>query len=246
MKNNVAYESLKDRIESIPNDQIKVCGIPFSIYLQECEYLHDRSLKDIELLKVCGISKDTLDDLSTRIELCRFMYLQWKSLSKEKGSNQKKWEALSPQAFELRDHLTHSFLYAFRNNPPLISTLKNLKKGNSQPVLIQSLKDLSELGLKHLKLLEAINLTKETLITASELSYSMSELLAAYHSELGSSNKAKERYLKTFTYTKELVDEIRLAGKFVFWKDKKRLRDYASAHVRNKNKKYLKRKNTSV
>lgn len=245
MINNAAFLSIKNQLELITDDQVKTCTIPISIYLQESEHLHSRATKDLEQLRICGISLETLKDLKTRIEACRFVYTQWKLLSKEKGCYQQKWEELSPQAFELRKHLIHTFLYAFRNRPSSLSVLKDIKKQHSQSTQIQSLKDLSVLGLKHFNLLEPLSMKKETLIKAAELASQLTELLANYHAEQGSSNSTKVQYLKSFSYTKELVDEIRLAGKFVFWKDKTHLKEYASAYVRNKNKKYIREKDQS-
>ena len=246
MINNVAYNSIKDKIELIRTDEIKICHIPMDIYLQEAEYMHQRAFKDLEKLQVCGISKDTLDDLSIRIDACQFIYLQWKFIRKEKKVNSKKWAELSPQAFELKDDLLHTFYYAFRNYPELISTLKDIRKGNSQAALVQNLNNLACLGLANLDKLGAVNLAKETLTKAAELSRNMAKLLAAYNSEKMNSNLIKEHHLKAFTYTKELVDEIRLAGKYVFWKDKKHMEEYASAYVRNKNKKYVKEKPSTI
>ncbi len=208
--------------------------------------MYDRASKDLKQLSVCGISEETLNDLRMRTEACRFIYLQWKFLSKEKRVNSTKWAKLSPQAFELKDDLIHTFLYAFRNYPELISTLRDIKKGNTQANLIQNLNNLSMLGLAHLDKLEAVNIDKETLTKASELSKSMAKILAAYHSEKANSDLIKEQHMKAFTYTKELVDEIRLAGKYIFWKDEKRLKQYASAYVRNKNRKYTKDKSTEL
>jgi len=246
MINTAAYESIKDCINSIPQDQIKICSIPLSVYLQEAEYLHDRASKDLDKLNVCGITKENMDDLKTRIKACRFTHLKWKSVSKEKGRNLKKWKELSPQAFALKDELIHTFLYAYRKNPRLVATIKDQKKEKAQVDMIQALKNLSVLGLSNFDKIESIGVTKETLIRASELSREMSLLLAAYHAEQGSSYNTKVLQLKAYTYTKELVDEIRLAGKYVFWKDKTRLKEYASEYVREKNKKYMKEKATSV
>lgn len=246
MIDNAAYKSIQDRIESIPKNQIKTCSIPLSIYLQEAEYLHGRAGKDLEQLKLCGITKEYLDDLQTRIEACRLIFLQWKSVNKETGENLKKWKELSPEAFALKDELIHIFLYAYRKNPHLITTIKDIRKGNSQVEMIRALKNLSVLGLRNLKTIESINITKEKLIRASELSDDMALLLASYHTEQGSSYKTKDLQLKAYTYLRELVDEIRLAGKYVFWKDKTHLKEYASEYVRKKNKRYTKVKASSI
>jgi hypothetical protein len=46
---------------------------------------------------------------------------------------------------------------------------------------------------------------------------------------------------KAYLHLKDAVDEIRMVGQYVFWKDEKKLRNYSSAYTRGKNKAYCKK-----
>lgn len=242
MINNIAYKSLKDRIESIPKDQIKTCSIPLSVYLQEADYLYDRANKDLVQLNRCGIGEESLDDFKTRTEACRSVYLAWVAIQKEIDDNQIAWRNQLPIASELKAKLIHTFFFAFRNDPLVTKRIKRINKGNRHTSLIQSLNDLSVLGLAHLDVLVPFDISLETLKSASELSDQTQKIRTAWHGYKTRTNTDKRLRDKSYTYLKERVDEIRTAGKFLFWKDKTHLKEYASEYVRKKNKKYAKEK----
>jgi hypothetical protein len=246
MVNNIAYESLKDRIESIPDDKIKTCSIPFSIYLQEAEYLHDRANKDLEQLTRYGIEEASLNDFKTRIEACRAVYLTWVAIQKEIDDSQVAWRNQLRIASEFRAKFIHTFFFAFRNDPLTTKQIKRINKGCSYASLIQSLSDLSVLGLSHLDVLKPFGIKRETLNSIDQLISQTQDSRMKWYGYKNRTNTDKIVRDKSYTYLKERVDEIRAAGKYLFWKDKKRLKEYASDYVRNKNKRYTKEKVSSI
>jgi hypothetical protein len=246
MIESVAYKSIKDLIEAIPKVQIKTCTIPLSVYLQEAEYLYDRTFKDLEQLARCAIGEESLSDFKTRIEACRAVYLTWVAIQKEIDHNQIAWRNQLCIATEFKTQLIHTFFFAFRNDPLTTKQIKRINKGSSHASLIQSLSDLSVLGLAHLDVLKPFGITHETLSSMSQLISQTQEIHMKWFGYKTRTNTDKILRDKSYTYLKERVDEIRTAGKFLFWKDKKHLKEYASAYVRNKNKRYAKEKETSI
>ena len=59
-------------------------------------------------------------------------------------------------------------------------------------------------------------------------------LLAAMNGERAENNSAKTIRDKAYTLLKKAVDEIREAGKYVFWKNPDRLKGYYSARWTNR------------
>ena len=62
----------------------------------------------------------------------------------------------------------------------------------------------------------------------------MSKLLTAMNGDRADNNGSKKMRDKAYTYLKEAVDEIRAGGKYVFWKNEKRLKGYRSEYHRRK------------
>jgi hypothetical protein len=55
-------------------------------------------------------------------------------------------------------------------------------------------------------------------------------------------NKLKKVRDKAFTYMKEAVDEIRIHGQYVFWKDEQRFKGYVSRYHKNKSRNRIENK----
>lgn len=108
--------------------------------------------------------------------------------------------------------------------------MQAIEAGSGNADLVQDLSDLSVLGDANQPLLQAIQLDLTQLSTAAGLSLEMSTLLATMNGERAETNESKQLRDKAYTYLKEAMDEIREAGKFVFWKDEKRLKGYKSAY----------------
>lgn len=81
-------------------------------------------------------------------------------------------------------------------------------------------------------LLTAINFEVVQLQEVADLSATMSALLAEVNGEKAESNSARLMRDKTYTLLKRAVDEIRSAGKYAYWQDKKRRKGYPSFHHR--------------
>jgi len=116
----------------------------------------------------------------------------------------------------------------------LLSKVHAIEEGYGNADLVQDLSDLAVLGNANFPLLEAIGFQASKLDTSAKLSSEMSVLLATMNGERVDTNKSKRLRDKAYTHLKEVVDEIREAGKFVFWKDEVRVKGYRSAYFRGR------------
>ncbi|MEQ9307766.1 MAG: hypothetical protein RJQ14_27900 [Marinoscillum sp.] len=70
--------------------------------------------------------------------------------------------------------------------------------------------------------------------TAESMCSEMSGLLAAMNGERAVNNSSKTTRDKAYTFLKRAMDEIREAGKYVFWKNPDKLQWYYSARWTNR------------
>lgn len=98
--------------------------------------------------------------------------------------------------------------------------------------MIQDLSDLHYIGQKNQQELEAIGYDSTKLTRMKELAVQGSELMGATFIDKKTNHPALVMRNRAYTYLKQIVDEIREAGKFVFWKEPDKLELYASEYFR--------------
>ena len=223
------YENLRSEIEAIEDANIKIPNMPIDVFLQEAANLEVWCKPDIPKLVAVGVDRSIFKALPKRTAALRYVQSLWmkERFSKEQAS--KEWEVRSPEAKALKDELEHSFRFAFRKHEDLLAKVRRIEEGSGQADLVQDLSDLAVLGKSHQPVLEKIGFDVKQLTMATKVSEEMSKLLATKNGERLSSNATRVVRDKAYTYLKEVMDEIREAGKFVFWKDKERLNGYYSA-----------------
>lgn len=224
------YETLQSQLETIPDSETKAPNMPVDRFVQEAADLHEWSKDDQAQLTAVGVSADLFADLPTRTGALRYAQSIWMKERYSQEEARQEWDQQEPVARELKDSLEHSFRFAFRNRPDLINKVRAIEEGNGKEDLVQDLSDLSVLGKANSDLLTAINLDLTQLDTAETMAVEMSALLAQVNGERSENNNAKIVRDKAYTYLKEAMDEIREAGKYVFWKDSKRLKGYYSRY----------------
>jgi hypothetical protein len=137
----------------------------------------------------------------------------------------------------LRDELLHAFRFAYRKDEVLLSRVSAIAAGTGHADMIQDLNDLSVLGKANPDALVSIGFNATQLDTAAKKADAMADLLATANGDKAEQNESKTTRDKAYTYLKEMVDEIREAGKYVFWKNPERYQGYISQYWKNKNRK---------
>lgn len=229
------YNYLLSEIQAIKPEKVTTPTMPVDVFVQEAENLFHWCADDRNALVNAGLNWFFVDSLPTRAGACREAQSLW---IKERNTRQKAeqdWKDQSPEAFDLRDQLVHTFRYAFRTDEGLVGRVNEIAQGDTNSDMVQDLNDLSELGKANLDLLARINFDASLLQKAADLADRMGDLLGAAN---GERKKDSEKMLtrdKAFTFLKEAVDEIRECGKFVFWRNPDRLKGYSSDYWKARN-----------
>lgn len=237
MSNSEDYNAKLENILAIPDDQIKVPSPPVPVALQEAEDLYHWSMDDKEALKVVGITLTMLKDLPVRTGACREAHSIWNKSFHSKEGILREWKTQAPLAFEFRDDLLQTMRYAYRKDEFLLGRVAALRAGGSNADMIQDLNDIAVVGKEYPEPLAAIGFDIAKLDQAAMLSDELAILRAKTNRDKEKQNELKVIRDKAFVYLKELVDEIRDAGKYVFRKDPQRYKGYISAFWKKKNSK---------
>lgn len=232
MENQLYAEHL-EKFKVMSNDNVKDPTMPVDVYLQEAENLSHWVQQDREKLEAAGLNWELVTQLNIRATVLRHAQGIWnKELNSRKEAEQQ-WKEKSPLAYDLRDTILHTFHYAYRNSPALKDQVQRIQEGSSHADMIQDLVNLSYLGNSNADELQAIKFDFTQLEKAVDLAEEMADLLAAVNGDRGSTNESKIIRDKAFVYLKEVVDEVRACGKYVFWRNQDRLKGYASEYKRS-------------
>jgi len=229
------YEIKLAQLLTIPLQQIKPPVMPVDVYLQEAENLYYWCQDDDAALTGVGLDWGIVVDLPVRAGALREAQSIWFKQRFSQEEAVKEWLAASEAGYDLRDQLLHSFRYAYRNHPDLLSRVSSIADGDSHVDMIQDLNDIAVLGQANLDPLISINLDPAQLQKAADTAAYLSDLLA--RANLGREDNTRTRVIRdrAYTHLKAAVDEVRACGQYVFWRDDVRMRGYTSQYYRRAN-----------
>ena len=230
MSNTDDYNAKLETLKAIPDAQAQAPVMPVGAYLQEGEDLGKWALDDQKELKTVGVTLEMLNDLSVRAGALRESQSLWNKDRYSQEEAQRLWALSSPLAYELRDELLHHFRFAYRNDETLLGRVAAIAEGNTNADMIQDLNDLAVLGRANLAPLKAVAFDTKKLDTAATQADEMADLLARSNGDRAEQSENKLLRDKAYTHLKELVDTVREAGKYLFWKNPQRLKGYVSQY----------------
>ena len=235
MANLDDYLAKQEAIQAIPDEKTQIPAMPVDVFLQEAEDLSHWIADDAAALATVGITQEKMDDLPVRTGALREAQSLWFKEFNTQEEAKQQWDIQAPVAYALRDELIHTFRFVFRADPVLTGRVAEIAEGASHADMLQDLNDLSVLGKANSRLLSGIGFDETKLDTAAQMSDDLAVLLAAVNGDRAEQSESKRFRDKAYTYVKELVDEIRDAGKYLFWKKPERLKGYISRYWRKSN-----------
>lgn len=223
---------LHDAISAIPRDKVLSPNMPVAVAVQEAEDLAVWSQHDRAALERVGLPWSLVEELPRRAGAARQAQSRWMAQRFAQEEARRRWKERAPGVFDLRDRLVHTFFYAFRRDPELIGRVRAIDAGEGAADVVQDLSDLVALGRNHLDLLQAVGFEPQNLEQAADLSEQAARLYAEGQADARTSDEAQLLRNRAYTYLKQAVDEVRAAGRYVFWRTPHRARGYASDYHR--------------
>ncbi|TLX73001.1 hypothetical protein E9993_16175 [Labilibacter sediminis] len=234
MTKQEAYDAVLEQAKAVSPELIQIPYMPVGVYLQEAEDLHNWSLTDKDLLIGAGVLETSLEELDILCGATRQAQSNWSEQKKLNDQAIEQWAEESPRAFDLKDQLIHTFRYAYRKDKRILSRVSEIAEGGGIDDMIQDLSDLEVMGKNNPEPLQQINFDMTLVDKAGLLSDAMADLRAEANGEKRNANEALEIRNQMYTLLKEKVDEIRSCGKYLFWRDAKRLIGYTSEYNRRR------------
>ncbi len=244
MSDQEHYNAILPAITAMSPEEHKTPAIPMEHYLQEANDLFHIAAEDKEYLVGRGMNWTLIDQLPIRVGAARYAESTWRKSRYTKDEARVLWGENAPEAFKLRNLLLEEFRFAFRKHDQLNHTLSAISDGRSNADMIQDLADIAALGQDNIDLLTLTNFDMTLLDKAQESAEVLSPLLGATTADTYSSNEVKVLRDAAYTHLKEIIDEIRDYGQFVFRKAERK-KAYASNYLRRQNSN-RKRKDTPV
>lgn len=226
--------SNKDIKLSLSGKPNKKPDMPIGIYIQEAENLYHWCKDDKEKLNRLGISDEFIQLLEPFTKELRDREAEFHVLKNSKNRIQEELTTLVNEARELRSGILHTLRYCLREDKQELKNLRRFNKSRSYPSLAQ---DLSDLVVFVQKGIEQNEITKDVYSKLERASFLASHLGHVFASKKANqkNHTVKDKRNQAYSNLKEVVDEIRSAGKFLFDKDHERFRGYCSEYRKDRN-----------
>lgn len=238
MTDEHAYESLLDKVNAVEQGDVKALNMPADVFIHEALRLREWAGEDRAELETGGLAWETVEDLSVRAAALRHAQGLWVSERFQNEEAQKIWAESSPEAYDLRNSLLHTYRFAFRKRPDLLRVVDMIAEGSGHVDMIQDLADLAVAGRRSMALLEAVGMDLALLDRCESLSGELGKIYAEARNDRASYRQAKRVRDIIATLLKESVDEIREYGQYVFWRNDQRRKGYISEYHQQANRSF--------
>ena len=219
-------------LQALTFDQLKTCRMPVGIYLHEADRLYTRMQLDVSQLTQAGMSELLASELWHHKELLRKAELVWQEHANQRQAAMQAWKTAACEMHAYYTDLLHQMTFAYRGDDALLRRLSTLKRKQSHAQVIQGLSNLYVLGNAHLEPLRTIGFDVNRLDQAAAMADRLAGVYATANTYRQCKNIEKVTRDKAFTLLKEVVDEVRHYGRFVFRSQPEKARAYASQYRR--------------
>lgn len=228
MNPQTCYEENIAEILSIDDNKIKKMTIPPENVSTEGQQLKIVTDDDKDALLERGLNPQFLEDLPVRVAAFTYAAAVYELDVQNVSDVKLQWETLKEEGYSLRKKIIREMEFAYRDNPLALMKLQEIKNGKGHKDMLLDLLELAILGRDFPEDLIKTNFNNSLLNRAKALH---EEVTLAYAEMKVHDNKTSEARLirdKAFTWLKEVMDEIREYGKFVFADDPAKLNNYVS------------------
>ena len=145
-----AFESLLEEINAVDKSAVQSISMPVDVFVHEALRLYEWAGEDRAALEAVGLDWEMVEALPVRSAALRHAQSLWVSERFQTEEARKAWARRSPEAYDIRDTLLHTFRFAFRKQPELMRVVDMIAAGSGHADMLQDLKDLSVAGRRNL------------------------------------------------------------------------------------------------
>lgn len=235
-----ALNTIRPILDAIPEEDVKSPNLPVDVSIQESNDVLHWCRKDKSAFLKIGLLEEDIESIPLRIEALRYIESMWLTDRFNREQTLILWKEKSIPAYKLRDQLLHDFRYAYRKNSSVLRRVKLIGSGNGHADMIQDLSDITAVGREFPDELATIGFDISQLEKTEEMAANLSNILS--ESRVGEDYKeTKDLRNRAFTYLKQIIDDIREAGQYLFWKDDVKLAHFRSAYYHKHNNSFKKK-----
>jgi len=234
MTNEKYFNSVRGRIEAvIVNNESRIYA-PAEIYAGEALELQVIATEDMPDLSNAGMTKEKVDDLIPLA--CAYLHCDTLCDTTTPSLNpiRIEWKTKYEEALHLKDFLLNAGRFGFRKDTDMLKEITRITEGNNEEDDLKDLNDISVLYKKQPEPLRNINFDFNLLDLAAQYSSELSILRAKKSVGIFEEVDYSELRLKAYWLLKELVDEIRDCGKYIYWDNSEKRKRYTSDYIRAK------------
>ncbi|MBN2344481.1 MAG: hypothetical protein JXX29_01715 [Deltaproteobacteria bacterium] len=215
--NEQAYNRCLETAKTIAQEDISYCNIPVEVAAAEGIQLALAAAEDREALRGAGMNLQVVDDLRLRADALAFAGARYQMAIDTDPDAAKKWKSESPKGYDVRRYLLKFMSFAFRKDERLSAQITRIKEGRGHKDMVLDLLSLSLLAEENMALLAQMPLfDRGTVQDARELHNRLGELLAMSSLDPKEVNEARDIFHRIWTYYKQLADDVKAYGQFLF------------------------------
>lgn len=235
-----ALIALKPQLSAI--ETVKYPNMPIATFANEANALTNTYLKHTARYGARGIDTAILaKKLETSIAaLVAAEYQVRKALTKESEAK-KVWDQNNEAAHDLLDEALSCLDYTLPANSAARRELESILEGSGNADFIMDLGRTAVLCREHAAALTKVAFTETMTDQLQEFYTMLSEAYGMYSSDKKDTTPEVDLRNRVYSYSKEIIDEIKRAAKMVFRKEPEMLAAYRSEYKHLQN---LKRKST--
>ncbi len=231
------YNELIDTIKKVPIDELETPNKPMETYTHEAGRTHWAFETHLSEFEEKNFPSENLMDLEKRIGALREAQGRYMIFKNGGSGAQQYWAEHSPAAFELRDDLLATMKFACRKHSAHTKTLKEISKGSTISDMIQDLVELTILGKEIPVELEAIGADLSLIDTAAQQVNALTKIQRMAEEDRKTNSEVRIIRDQAYTYTHQLVAEVRDWAGHIFRKQPDILKKFTSNYYKTKNSK---------
>lgn len=210
------YRELIDTIMAIPDDQLATINMPPKEAIQEGKRIADLATKYFKQLRKSNIDPKLLISVNARANAYAYSVVLYDIYKKGESKDKEQFKYKLAEGFTLRTKLVKGLDYVFRNDKGLLKRVHGIKAGRENLEMFNDLIAAYKFCKEQKRSLARANFEIALIDRALSLHQELQHLDSQISINPEKISEVRTICAKAWTYLSEALDEIYVAGRFVF------------------------------